>query len=133
MRQPVGAWSAKNSRCSLENSLRRGRSPAIASPHGVSASRALERRRAHVSAGHRVDLDDEVGRLAQLAELGRYDRAKLDDRGVARGPGPPARTTTPAWFSVEVGSVEEEDLADLGLERVESEGGAVDRYSCPAR
>ena len=34
-----------------------------------------------------------------------------------------ARTTTPAWLSCEVGRVEEEDLPDLRLERIEPERG----------
>ena len=34
-----------------------------------------------------------------------------------------ARTTTPAWFSCEVGRVEEEHLPDLRLERIEPERG----------
>ena len=61
---PSGACAAKKARCSLENSLRSGAAPAATSDR--RARQPLQRRRADVAAGHRVDLDHAHRRLAHL-------------------------------------------------------------------
>src|SRR5215207_5141092 len=84
--------------------------------------RALERRRADEPAGHRIHLDPEVRRLAEFRrELGRDDRAQLDDRVVALALHPARTDDEAAAIKREVGSVEEHDLADLRIEHVELE------------
>ncbi len=84
----------------------------------------LQRRRAHVAAGHRVDLHADVRRKTQLGRKSlRVDRPELD-HGVSGAPLNPAGASDDAHcVEVEIGRVEEEDLPDLGLERVETELG----------
>ena len=85
---------------------------------------ALERCRAHVAAGEGVDLDDELGQLAQRGrQLGGDDRPQLDHRVVAATLHPPGPGDHAGLVEIEVGGVEEEHLTDLGVERVDTEGG----------
>ncbi len=73
--------------------------------------------------GAGVDLDDEVLGESQLRRqrVGHH-RAQLDDRVVALALDAPRPHDHPCLVQLEVGRVEEEDLADLRLERVEREG-----------
>ena len=92
--------------------------------HGPRARLRLERRRAHVPAGHRVDLHHDVRREAKLVRKAvRVDRTELHDR-VARPSLDSPRTSNHAdGVQIEVGCVEEEHLPDLCLERIEAEAG----------
>ena len=82
----------------------------------------LERSGADVPAGHRVDLDTERRRAAQLdRQVGRDDRPELDDRIVALVLHPPGADHQARPVERQVGRVEEEDLADLGIDRVHAQ------------
>ena len=82
----------------------------------------LERRRADEAARHRVDLDGQPRRRAQLlGQLVGNDRPQLDDGVVGLALTAPCADDEPGLVENQVGRVEEEDLADLALQRVEVE------------
>ena len=92
---------------------RRGR-PSFVEP-------SLHRRRADVAAGHRVDLDLEAGRVPHvLGQLVRHDRPQLHHRVAARPWTPPRAHDDAGLVEREVGRVEEEDLPDLRVERIDA-------------
>ena len=74
--------------------------------------------------GHPVHLDPEVRRLAQAGrQLVRDDGAQLDHRVVRLALRPPGADHDARLVQREIGGVEEEDLAELRLERVQPEPG----------
>src|SRR5829696_4291707 len=83
---------------------------------------ALERAGADEAAWHRVDLDAEPLRLAQaVGQLPGLDGTQLD-HGVIGSILAPARSADQAGaLQIEVGGVEAEDLAKVGVERVEAQ------------
>ena len=98
---------------------------ALAEHHLVElagARAALQPPRAHEAAGDHVDLDAEAVEPPDVGvDLRGIERAQLDHR-VADAPLDPARAHDDARpIEREVGRVEEHDLADLGIERVEPE------------
>ena len=71
-----------------------------------------------------VDLDDEARGTAQvLGQLVGNDRPELDDGVVSLALHPAGADDDPSLVEGEIGGVEEEDLTDLGLERVEVQRG----------
>jgi hypothetical protein len=85
--------------------------------------RALHRSRAHEAARHRVDLDPEARRAAESGrKFLRYDGPQLDDRVVSLSLDPACPNDDAALVERQVRRVEEEDLADLSIERVDPEG-----------
>ena len=121
---PSGACCSKNARCGLENSLL---DRALAAQDALDVGGAeprLQRRRADVAAGHRVELDDHARRAAQLRRAAPRARTgrSLITRVVARGPARAARARRRPWrLSAQVGRVEEADEPDLAVERIEAE------------
>ena len=83
---PSGAFAAKKSRCSRENTLRIDRAPARTgftepAPHCALSDAEHEPTR------HGIDFDAEVRRLAKLrGELAGNHRPQFDDRVVALAP-----------------------------------------------
>ena len=119
---PSGACSAKKARCSFENSLRSGRSPATASRTVRRLGAPLIRARAHEASGDRVDLDAEARRAAER----RGSSEGTTGRSFTTVSSPffcdrRARTTRPVLVERQVRRVEEEHLADLRLQRIDPE------------
>ncbi len=84
--------------------------------------RPFHRRRADEPTGHRVDLHPEARRPAQLRrQLVWDDRPQLHDGVVALALDPPCANDDAVRAQLQIGRVEEEDLADLRLERVDAE------------
>jgi hypothetical protein len=89
------------------------------SPH-VRLRDAFERRRADEPSGHRVDLDPEAGRLAELArQIVGDDGPQLDDRVVALPLDTAGAHDKAAFVERQVWGIEEEHLADLSIERID--------------
>ena len=123
MLKPSGACSAKNDRWSLENSLRNGPLPETVSRTDARGT-PLSECRAHVPTRSASSSTTKSGRARSSG--GRSDGTT--GRSLITESSPfactrRARTTTPALLSVEIGGVEEEHLPDLGVERVDPEGG----------
>ena len=90
--------------------------------HVGRVGRALERSGADEPAGKRVHLDAErAGTPQLLGQLARHDRAELDDRVAAPALDASRADDDAVGVEIELGRVEEEDLADLRLERIELE------------
>ena len=124
----VGRVCAKSDRCSFENSLRSDRSPATTSRTGPSWA-PLHRAGADESAGHRVDLDAEVRRLAGSPWKARRERRAAASRPCRRSSSAiAARARRGPLVEGQIRRVEEEHLADLRLERVETEPLTAERW-----
>ena len=88
--------------------------------------RALHRPGAHEPSGHRIHLDAEARRLADLLrQLTRDHGAKLHHRVVALLPDAAGANDQTLLVQREIGRVEEVDLADLGVEWVDAQGGGT--------
>ena len=120
---PSGACAAKSARCSLENSLRIGRSAGDARSHVAPAPSAPfsvpEQTNPPGSASTSTRKPPDRRRL--VGQLGGDDRPQLHDRVVALALDAAGADDDAVLVEREVGRVEEEDLADLRLERVEPE------------
>ena len=128
--KPSGACAAKNALCSFEKSFRTGRSPATALRTSVGPQHVFHRSRADEPAGQRVDLDAEGRGHAQLGRhVSRLDRPQLHDRVVALSLDPPGANNDARLVELQVGRLEEEDLADLSFERVQPSATTVERWS----
>jgi hypothetical protein len=88
----------------------------------ILARCSLERCRADEAPGHRVDLDLEALRAAHLVgQLVRDHRPELDDRVVLPALDAPGAHDHPGGVERELRRVEEEDLPEVRVERVDTE------------
>ena len=119
---PFGACAENSCRCSFEKSFRSGSFPLAA--RSTSAWSGLpfsvpEQTNPPGSASTSTLKAPE--RPQVLRQLARLHRAQLDDRVAALSLDPSRPRDDAVGVERELGGVEEEDLADLGLERVERE------------
>ena len=124
--RPSGACSAKKARCSLVNSLRIGararrRTSAHVGRSSIAPSSTPSRRTRPASRRPRPR-SPAMRRSSSGSSSGTTGRSLTTVSSPLRWTRR-ARTTTPALVEVEVGRVEEEDLADLGVERVHPQRG----------
>ena len=83
----------------------------------------LERPRADVAAGHGVHLDpEEVGGALVIRQVAGVDGPQLHDRVVGSSLAPPGPGHQAGAIERQFRRVEEEDLAQVGVERVHAEG-----------
>ena len=120
----AGACSAKNARCSLENSLGSGRVPSTASriraPVVVPLS---DPEHTPIAPGSTSTSTLKSGDFRRRAGIGRDDRSQLDDRVASPAPDAACPNDKSRAIEGQIRGVEEEHLARLSLDRIHGNAG----------